>query len=395
MAAPNRLLAHTALWTFAALTTHAPALGLGSGLNPEVAFQVPGSTLGEAAGSSVVTVVLSATSSQDVFVPFTVGGSATSADATVDSGPLVIPAGQLSGIINIAAIDDVDSEGTERVTFALGTPVGGVLGAIATHEVVIEDDEAAATLAFDFSTSSVSEGAVATSIALSLSSVRTEAVVLDFTAAGSATAGGVDLSITPASSLVIPGGSLAASLAIDVIGDSMDEPDEDLVVSFSSLSNADYGGLSQHTLTILDDDSAPSVSFAVANATVVEDDPTAPLAVELSSVSGFDVTVPISASGDATEGVDFTFAPSTLTILAGNSTGIVDVTLLDDTDVEGEETAIFTLGTPVGATPGALTSTALLIIDDDDPEPQLSFTSASSVADEDGGVQDLTLLLDG
>lgn len=395
MAAPNRLLAYTALWTFAALTTQASAFGLGSGLNPEVAFQVSGSTLGEAAGSAVVTVVLSTTSSQDVIVPFTVGGSATSADATVDSGPLVIPAGQLSGIINVAAIDDLESEGTERVTLALGTPVGGVLGANATHEVVIDDDEAAATLAFDFSASSVSEGAVATSIALSLSSVRTEAVVLDFTASGSATAGGVDLSITPASSLIIPGGSLVASLAIDVIGDSMDEPDEDLVVSFSSLSNADYGGLSQHTLTILDDDSAPSVSFAVASATVVEDDPTAPLAVELSSVSGFDVTVPISASGDATEGVDFTFAPSTLTILAGNSTGIVDVTLLDDTDVEGEETAIFTLGAPVGATPGALTSTALLIIDDDDPEPQISFASASSVADEDGGVQDLTLLLDG
>ena len=394
MTPSRQLLATASLFIAPLLAGAAPTAPL-RGLNPEVGFVGASASVVESAGPVSVQVSLTAVSAQDVTIPFTVGGSATSSDASVGASPLVIPAGQLDGFILVSVTDDLLSEGTERVVLTLTTPVGGVLGAATVYEVVIEDNEPAATLGFDLASSSQAEGAGAAVLTLTLSSARTEDVLLDFTLSGTATLGGVDVSVAPASQLLIPGGNVAGSIVATVVSDSMDEPDEDLQVRFSSLENADYGAVTAHDLTILDDDDAPSVAFASSNATVVEDDPMAALGVELSAVSGFDVMVPITASGSATEGADFVFTPATLTIPAGASTGTVDVTVLDDPDPEGPETVTFSLGTPTAATLGALPTTVLLIIDDDGPQPSLSFSSAASTAEEAGGVQDLLVQLDG
>lgn len=364
-------------------------------LNPEVEFATASTGATEASGLVSVSVSLSAVAAQDVTIPYSVGGSATSADATVTPGPLVIPAGQLSGSIDVTVVDDSDSEGTERVTLTLGAPTGGVLGATTTHEVVIADNEAAASLTFDLAASSASEGVGSVTLALTLSAARTEAVVLDYSVSGTATTGGVDVSISSANPLVIPGGALSSTIEVALVPDSLDEPDETLDIDLVNVANAVPGTFRSHMLTIVDDDDPPSISFAASSTAAVEDDPLAVLGVELSAVSGFDVTVPITASGTATAGVDFTFAPSNLTIPAGSSSGSVDVTLLDDQDVEAPETAVFTLGTPTGATLGAIPSTSLLIIDDDGPAPALTFATAASSVDESAGMQSLAVQLDG
>ena len=173
--------------------------------NPDVSFQTSSTSALESSGTVTVTVLLSAAAAQDVTVPFSVGGSADAADATVSGSPLVILAGQTSGAIDVTIVDDAVSEGVERVVLSLGTPTGAVLGATTDHEVVIDDDEPAATLSFDVAASSVSEGAGATAIGLTLSDARTEDVVLDFSTTGTATAGGVDVTLTPSAQLVIPG----------------------------------------------------------------------------------------------------------------------------------------------------------------------------------------------
>ena len=128
-------------------------------LTPEVGFEVASTSTGETSGLVSVSVVLSDAAGQDVTIPYNVGGSATAADATVTPGPLVIPAGQLTGSIDVTILDDSDSEGLERVALTLGAPTGGVLGTSTVHEVVNADDEAPATLAFDLASSSASEGA--------------------------------------------------------------------------------------------------------------------------------------------------------------------------------------------------------------------------------------------
>ncbi|MGB0331548.1 MAG: Calx-beta domain-containing protein, partial [Planctomycetota bacterium] len=285
MASPIRFSAAWVALSAVGLSPAVPepaALAAAKGtLTPEVGFEVASTSTGETSGLVSVSVVLSDAAGQDVTIPYNVGGSATAADATVTPGPLVIPAGQLTGSIDVTILDDSDSEGLERVALTLGAPTGGVLGTSTVHEVVIADDEAPATLAFDLASSSASEGAGTVPLALTLSSARTEAVVLEYSLGGTATPGGVDVSNPSASSLVIPGGAVTASIDVSLIADSLDETDEVLTVDFVTTTNASPGATTLHALTIIDDDDPPSISFSAGSAVAVEDEPMAILGVEL------------------------------------------------------------------------------------------------------------------
>ena len=124
-----------------------------------MSFSTATSTTTEASTLVSVQVVFSVAAVADVSIPYSVGGSADSADATVPAGPLVILAGQTVGSIDIQVNDDALSEGREHLTLNLGTPTSGTLGAITSHELTIDDDEAPATIAFDLATASAAEGA--------------------------------------------------------------------------------------------------------------------------------------------------------------------------------------------------------------------------------------------
>ena len=74
----------------------------------------------------------------------------------------------------------------------VGAPNGGPLGCTTSHEVIIEDDESAATVAFEVAAETGAESAGFVSIALTLSSARTEASVVEFGLTGTAAPEGVD-----------------------------------------------------------------------------------------------------------------------------------------------------------------------------------------------------------
>ncbi|WP_061433280.1 S8 family serine peptidase, partial [Microcystis aeruginosa] len=66
------------------------------------------------------------------------------------------------------------------------------------------------------------------------------------------------------------------------------------------------------------------------------------------------LTVNIAMSGTATNGADYTAIPTTVTFAAGSSTAGVDLNVIDDTIVEGTETATLTVLAGSGYTPGSL-----------------------------------------
>ncbi|AKV67086.1 Alkaline phosphatase [Microcystis panniformis FACHB-1757] len=66
------------------------------------------------------------------------------------------------------------------------------------------------------------------------------------------------------------------------------------------------------------------------------------------------LTVNIAMSGTATNGKDYTTIPTTVTFLAGSSTAVVNLNVIDDTLVEGTETATLTVLAGSGYTPGSL-----------------------------------------
>ncbi|QDV07429.1 N-acetylneuraminate epimerase [Planctomycetes bacterium Poly30] len=363
-------------------------------VDPEVSFSSAASSATESATTVNVQVVLSQAATAPVSIPFTVGGSATSADATVTAGPLVIPVGQSTGTIAVTVLQDSLSEGRERVALTLGTPTNGTLGATTAHEVVIVDDEPAATLSFTQASSSRGEGAGTAAISLTLSTPRTEEARVSFSQTGTATPGGVDVSTSPMSPIIVPAGATTATLNANLVQDLIDEPNETFIVTLLAPVNCALGTIAQHTLTITDDDAPPTVAFAAPSSFLVESASGTMASVTLSAPSSFDVTVPVAATGTATVGSDYTWTPGgmsasgALMIPAGaTSANVVLSTILDST-VEGTETAIFTLGAPTNGTLGAGTSHQVRLIDDDGPLVQVAFASSGgSVPESIGSLQ--------
>lgn len=133
--------------------------------------------------------------------------------------------------------------------------------------------------------------------------------------------------------------------------------------------------------------SVPSVSFDASASTQNEEIGTVRINVAVSGAVPFDISLPYTISATASNGTDYTIkTPSPLIIENGEtSTGIL-LTILNDTEIEGNELITLTLGTPTNATLGATTSHTVTIVSDD-------AGSSSSVGNGggNGGVRAVTL----
>jgi hypothetical protein len=108
---------------------------------PTVSFESVSQAVNEDAGAVTLTVTLNTMSASEVVVPFTVGGTADTADFTIPTSSVVIPAGQTSGTISVNVVNDSLDENDETVTVTLGTPNHATLGTDITHTLTIVDDD--------------------------------------------------------------------------------------------------------------------------------------------------------------------------------------------------------------------------------------------------------------
>jgi methionine-rich copper-binding protein CopC len=107
----------------------------------------------------------------------------------------------------------------------------------------------------------VYEGIVA-QVTAQLSAPTTVAVTVPFTVGGTATSGS-DFTTTPAppTLLTIPAGSTLASVTVTIVNDGAAEPDETVVFTLGTPTNATLGATTVHTITISGGgDVAPSVA---------------------------------------------------------------------------------------------------------------------------------------
>lgn len=361
---------------------------------PIVNFTTDTSNAAEDAGTITVTAELSAATGADVTLPFTITGTATNgSDFTITTSPITITAGQTSGDITISVIDDTDVESAETVVVTLDTPTGADLGATTVHTATIEDNDVP-TVSLDSAFQNADEDAGTVSVTATLSAVTDVDVTIPFSVSGTATSG-TDFTITT-SPLVIPAGQTSADISVAIIDDSDDEPDETVVITLATPGNADLGTTIVHTLTIADNDEPvpPSVAFSTAAQSVDEDAGTISITAVLSEVTTSNVLVPFTVSGTATDGSDYTITGSTLLIVAGQTTADLPVTIIDDSTDEPDETIVVTIGTPTGATVGAIGTHTITIADNDEPPlPTVSLSTASQSGDEDGGALTVTAVL--
>ncbi len=182
----------------------------------------------------------------------------------------------------------------------------------------------------------------------------------------------------------VPASASGATIAVPVLGDLLDEPDETFTVE---LTGAVHGVLAAPLATgrIVDHDDPPVLS--VTGATVTEA-PEAELVftVALSAPSGFDVTAAYqSADGAAIGGLDYTAVAGTLSLPAGVTSTTVVVPVLDDALDEHDETLLLTLSNPVHAQPPAAPVAGTIA--DDDPLPAVSIDDVTVTEGDSGPIE--------
>lgn len=232
------------------------------------------------------------------------------------------------------------------------------------------------TVEFVQTASTVSEGVVSGKAAVAVRVTTADGLVLpqpvtvQWTVPGLGTATpGVDYA-TGTGSLTFPAGAASGTVVhieVPLVNDGLYEPAETFAVQLTGVPPqvAVLGGLVTHTVSILDNDPAPTMS--ITGATVTESPGTVTLTVTLSTTSGQLAAAwvtPTSAAAKA--GRDFVATPVMASIAPGSTTTTVTVTLLDDTYAEPTEAFTAALSALSHASPGTMTA-AVTILDNDGP----------------------------
>lgn len=162
-------------------------------------------------------------------------------------------------------------------------------------------------------------------------------------------------------------GARTAALPVTAPDDALDSDDRSLPLQLLAISHDVSIRNGAATLTVHDDDNAPTVS--VGDVTVTEGDTSlhdVTVPVTLSAPSGKDVQVDwAAADGTAASPGDFLAAHGTALFPAGEVTALLHLSIVGDSAIEPQEQLSLTLSDPVHAT--ASDSTGSVTITDDEP----------------------------
>lgn len=220
---------------------------------PTVSFSQQSQSASESVGSVTVVAQLSNMYFEDVIVPFSLSGTASSgADYTVASGQITIPAGSATGSVSVIVVNDPLDEDDETVILTMSQPANAFLGFPTVHTLTIQDDDALPSVYFTTASQSGYEDVGTMQVTVRLSPVSGRNVTVPFSVTGSATEGS-DFSVSPANTVVIPAGSTEATINIQVIFDTeLGESDETIILIIGTPTNASRGSTyDRHIATIL------------------------------------------------------------------------------------------------------------------------------------------------
>ncbi len=353
-------------------------------------------TIDESGATNVsrVTATLSAASSEALTLTVSAGTGVTLSSNKV----LTIAAGQTesTGAASLTAVNNAVDAADLEVTVSATASGGNGVAAPDDVTLTITDDDGAPTVSVGDATA-VTEGndtsaTTDMTFRVTLSAVSGRVVTVPYTLTGTATADD-DYTDPATKSVTIAAGQTTADITIPVKGDTIDEPNETVIVTLGSPTNATVSttaGAGTGTGTITDDDGAPTVSVGDATAVTEGNDTSATtdmtFRVTLSAVSGRVVTVPYTLTGTATADDDYTDpATKSVTIAAGQTTADITIPVKGDTIDEPNETVIVTLGSPTNATvsttAGAGTGTGTITDDDAAPTGIALSVNPTSVAE--------------
>ena len=192
-------------------------------------------------------------------------GTGSGTDYNLSNGCCIaFPGGQSSASVIVTPVNDSYYEGNETLTFSINSisvssgGLGGrdavIAGGAQSETITIVDDESIGSISLSASASSTAENGSDITITASLTTPSEENVVVNLSAAGTATSGTDYAAI---SSITILAGQTSGTAAFNPTNDSIYDgtSNETAIFTISSITGDAQSGTQSLTLTIIDDES--------------------------------------------------------------------------------------------------------------------------------------------
>ena len=242
--------------------------------------------------------------------------------------------------------------------------------------------------------SALSENAGTATVTATLSGALSHAVTVNLGFSGTAIA--VTDYTASDNKIVISAGETTGSLTLTGCDDSDYELSESIIIDITSVTESVENGTQQVTVTINDDDSAPTVELSQSGNSFSEQVGVAVITATLSNKSYQDVTVEIGLTGTAIAGNDYSVTPVNtpvkIVIPAGSQSGSLTLTAINDDLYEGNETISMEIANVINATEDGEQKVDLSITDNE-TAPSVTLSVSPSAFSEDAGTATITATL--
>jgi glucose/arabinose dehydrogenase len=224
---------------------------------------------------------------------------------------------------------------------------------------------------------------------IKLSRASTSPVSVKWATADGSAIAGADY-VAASGTVTFAAGTTSRTVAVPVIGDTTNEPDETFDVVLSAPVGAALGD-ARGTATINSDDGGGTVRFNPGLYPRKENlGPVVLTVVRPSSIGAASVKYATSA-GTATAGGDFQSTSGTLDFADGASTATLSVPLVADSVIETDETFTVTLSEPTNGLALGSPATATVTIQNDDQPGIFAFGAANYIKSEAGPSATITV----
>lgn len=359
----------------------------------KVGFATPAFTVTENAGTAQITLIRTNGRSGVVSVQyFTTDITATTGiDYTPASGSVVFGDGETNKVISVPISNDFVVENPEIFSITLTNFTGGaaLIGA-STAPVTIQDDDVGIT--FSAPVYLVGESGPSVSVTVLRINGSNGVATVNYSTSDVTAQANADYTAT-SGTLSFANGETIKSFTVPILEDSIVEGDETFGVTLSNPSVGIVLLNSSANVSILDNDTG--LGFGPAVYVVDESGTNIMLTVVRTNANTVDpVTVSFgTTNGTATASADYVATAGVLTFTNGEASKTITVPILEDTQVEGDETFTVALSNPTGG--AQFTGPTLASVTIVDNDAGLAFSSDDYAVLEGGVQQTITVLRTG
>lgn len=272
----------------------------------------------------------------------------------------------LSSFVVLTALANIDTADARRSHRRKSTTTTTSFAAVADQSTITKRTPSVVSL----KASALSIGEDAGTVTITVTALPAQArspITIPFTITGSAL-NPSDHDAPATGMITIAPGSTTGTATFKVIDDTAFEGAESISINLGTPTarygaRVSLGAITSETITIADNDTAPSVQFSTALQSINEATGMATATLQLSAASGKATTIPFVVSGTAASPADHDLLNGFVTIPAGSTTGDITFKLVNDALFEGNETVILTLGTATNALLGAKSVHTVTVLD--------------------------------